>query len=136
MPELFLGKITFEKKGYWSTAPRFAGPTAAAYLVRTLLSGFVRGFHPDFLLSISSIPISRLIVLEMRSIDMVSPSFTNAIGPPAAASGATCPIHGPLVPPENRPSVIRATRLYPRPTSADVGEASPAFQVRLSGLRT
>ena len=31
------------------------------------------------------------------------------IGPPTAASGAICPMHGPLVPPENRPSVTSAT---------------------------
>ena len=29
----------------------------------------------------------------------------SAIGPPSAASGATWPMHSPVVPPENRPSV-------------------------------
>ena len=37
-----------------------------------------------------------------------------AMGPPDAASGEICPIHAPLVPPEKRPSVIKAT-LEPRP---------------------
>ena len=32
-----------------------------------------------------------------------------AIGPPSIASGDICPMHGPLVPPEKRPSVINAT---------------------------
>ena len=36
----------------------------------------------------------------------ISPFSTKAIGPPTAASGATCPILGPLVAPENLPSVI------------------------------
>ena len=42
-------------------------------------------------------------------ISIRSPSFTRPIGPPSLASGETCPIHGPRVPPEKRPSVIRAT---------------------------
>ena len=33
------------------------------------------------------------------------------MGPPAAASGDTCPIAGPLDAPEKRPSVIRAILL-------------------------
>ena len=40
---------------------------------------------------------------------MMSPFFNNAIGPPTKASGPTWPIQKPLVPPENLPSVIRAT---------------------------
>ena len=40
-----------------------------------------------------------------------SPSRTKAIGPPSTASGATCPMHSPVVPPENRPSVISRTSL-------------------------
>ena len=39
----------------------------------------------------------------------MSPSLIMAIGPFAAASGDICPIQAPLVPPENLPSVIRAT---------------------------
>ena len=40
---------------------------------------------------------------------IVSPSRTMAIGPPLAASGATCPAIMPRVAPENRPSVSSAT---------------------------
>ena len=44
--------------------------------------------------------------------------------PPAGASGQICPIQRPLVPPENLPSVIKATCLpKPLPTIADVGES-------------
>ena len=42
------------------------------------------------------------------SILMVSPSSTSAMGPPAAASGEMCPMAGPLVAPEKRPSVMSA----------------------------
>ncbi len=42
------------------------------------------------------------------SISMMSPSWSRPIGPPTAASGLTWPIDAPAVPPENRPSVIRA----------------------------
>ncbi len=52
---------------------------------------------------------------------IVSPSWTAAIGPPRAASGATWPIISPCVPPENRPSVMSATESpRPSPTSAAV----------------
>ena len=40
---------------------------------------------------------------------ILSPSSIRAIGPPAIASGEICPTHGPRVPPENLPSVIKAT---------------------------
>ena len=40
---------------------------------------------------------------------IISPSSTNAIGPPTAASGETCPIEAPLEAPLKRPSVISAT---------------------------
>ncbi|SKV30143.1 Uncharacterised protein [Mycobacteroides abscessus subsp. abscessus] len=43
-----------------------------------------------------------------------SPSRTKAMGPPSTASGAICPTHRPVVPPEKRPSVISSTSL-PRP---------------------
>ncbi len=52
---------------------------------------------------------------------MMSPSRTAAIGPPAAASGATCPAIKPCVAPENRPSVTSATESpSPAPTMAAV----------------
>ena len=43
-----------------------------------------------------------------------SPSLINAIGPPSTASGATCPTHKPVDPPENRPSVNNKVDL-PKP---------------------
>ena len=44
-----------------------------------------------------------------------------AMGPPLAASGETWPMQGPFVPPENLPSVIRATdSAKPIPTIAEV----------------
>ena len=50
-----------------------------------------------------------------------SPSRTNAIGPPSAASGAMCPTQSPVVPPEKRPSVISSTSLpSPAPLIAPV----------------
>ena len=55
-------------------------------------------------------------------IFIISPSSTNAIGPPTAASGETCPIDAPLEAPEKRPSVINATdEPNPIPAMADVG---------------
>ena len=44
------------------------------------------------------------------------------MGPPAAASGLTCPMQGPLLAPEKRPSVMRATEWSsPMPQMAEVG---------------
>ena len=44
------------------------------------------------------------------SISIISPFSRYAIGPPETASGDTWPIAGPpLSPPENLPSVIKAT---------------------------
>ena len=52
---------------------------------------------------------------------IASPSRTSAIGPPRAASGATCPAIMPRVAPENRPSVSSATDSpSPAPTMAAV----------------
>ena len=53
---------------------------------------------------------------------MISPSSINAIGPPTAASGDTCPMEAPLDAPEKRPSVIKATESpSPIPAIAEVG---------------
>ena len=53
---------------------------------------------------------------------MISSSSINAITPPAAASGETCPIEAPRVAPEKRPSVISATLApNPIPVMAAVG---------------
>ena len=51
-----------------------------------------------------------------------SPSSMSAMGPPAAASGLTCPTAGPFVAPEKRPSVMSATLVdRPIPTMDEVG---------------
>ena len=52
-----------------------------------------------------------LMVRRGMSISMVSPSRTSPIAPPAAASGEMWPIDSPEVPPEKRPSVMRAHSL-------------------------
>ena len=44
----------------------------------------------------------------------MSPSLTNAMGPPSTASGETWPTHKPVEPPEKRPSVSSNVDL-PRP---------------------
>ena len=53
----------------------------------------------------------------------MSPFSTKAIGPPAAASGDTWPMHAPRVAPLNRPSVIRQT-LSPKSAAHDVSGGS------------
>src|SRR6185437_10360094 len=45
-------------------------------------------------------------------ISIRSPSSTRAIGPPSIASGATCPMHGPFMAPEYRPSVTIAVVVF------------------------
>ena len=60
------------------------------------------------IMGILGIELSHLTAL-LAAIIIASPSFTTAIIPPTAASGPTWPIQKPLVPPENRPSVIKAT---------------------------
>src|SRR5688500_7530381 len=51
----------------------------------------------------------------------VSPSRSFPLGPPASASGPTCPMHAPVLTPENRASVTTATsRPHLRNLSADV----------------
>ncbi len=61
---------------------------------------------------------ARSRVRAARSSTIRSPSRTNAIGPPSVASGATWPMHRPVVPPENRPSVSSRTSL-PRAGALD-----------------
>src|SRR5690625_2874565 len=66
--------------------------------------------------------MSTVIWFASASMMMVSPSSTKAIGPPSAASGVTWPTTKPWLPPEKRPSVIRATELpRPFPIMAEVG---------------
>ncbi len=50
------------------------------------------------------------VLFEMFML-IISPSSMTAMGPPAMASGEACPMHGPLLAPENLPSVIRAVVL-------------------------
>ncbi len=50
-------------------------------------------------------------VLSGMFMLIVSPSSTTAMGPPTMASGEAWPMHGPLLAPENLPSVIRAVVL-------------------------
>ena len=62
------------------------------------------------------------MVLLMASISMISSSSTRPITPPLTASGTICPTTKPCVPPEKRPSVIKATDFpRPAPINADVG---------------
>src|SRR4051812_17535699 len=81
-------------------------------------AGVLRGVrHPAVLAGLqesdpSAISTSSVRLATSRVIG--SPSRTNAIGPPSTASGAMWPTHSPVVPPENRPSVISRTSL-PRP---------------------
>ena len=68
---------------------------------------------------------------------MMSPSSTNAIGPPSAASGEICPIEIPRDAPEKRPSVIKPT-LAPSHVQqfAMLEQAFQAFLVRLLDLHS
>ena len=62
------------------------------------------------------------MVLFSALILMVSPVFNNPIVPPSCASGVMCPTTKPWVPPENRPSVIKATDFpKPAPIISEVG---------------
>ena len=63
---------------------------------------------------------------------------SSAIGPPRKASGETCPTTSPTDPPENRPSVMSATVMSPRPAQrgdrATSGRASRACPARRGAL--
>ena len=72
------------------------------------------GFQPARRRSSSPSSTSRSRRRAPTSRRMRSPSATSPIGPPSAASGAMCPMHKPVVPPEKRPSVSSSTSL-PRP---------------------
>jgi len=56
------------------------------------------------------VPVMFRVLFGMFMLIM-SPFSTMAMGPPAMASGEAWPIAGPLVAPENLPSVIRAVVL-------------------------
>ncbi len=105
----------------WRTAPRSAEVTMDAYALsaletvrlrlRGVYAAFPRACSALRLRSISPDSSLTFIVRAGMSMSIVSPSAIRAISPPAAASGETCPIERPDVPPEKRPSVIRAHSL-------------------------
>src|SRR5919112_2113009 len=104
------------------TAPSLADDTSAAYLAITPPRYCGGGACHDARRSASTHSgTSRSRRRAVTSIEISSPSSTRPIGPPSAASGATCPIISPWVPPEKRPSVSSATDSpRPSPTSAAV----------------
>src|SRR5664280_1853431 len=98
------------------TAPRSAPVTRRAYLASTPVVYRGAGcLSPALRRSSSSPSTSRSMVWRTTSTTIRSPSATRPMGPPSTASGATCPMQNPCVPPENRPSVTRA-QSPPRPT--------------------
>ena len=80
-------------------------------LCRGVNASFPRVFSSALRRSISVSSISRLMLRLGMSISMRSPFRTNPMFPPAAASGEICPMESPDVPPEKRPSVMRAQAL-------------------------
>ena len=109
---------------FYSIYPPFIGETACLEyndITPVVYFGFL-GIQSSFLLlssfltssSLFSSPLKPMILISLFSISnrIKSPSSINAIGPPSAASGETCPIAGPLLAPEKRPSVIRAIDLF------------------------
>ena len=62
------------------------------------------------------------MVFFIASNSIISLSFIKAMFPPSKASGTMCPTTKPCVPPENLPSVIKATDApKPAPNIAEVG---------------
>src|SRR6185369_9905063 len=104
------------------TAPRAAVPTSFAYFASTPRLCLGAGADQAALRRASSSPSTcRSRVRAAMSSTISSPSRTSAIGPPSVASGATWPMHRPVVAPENRPSVRRSTSLpIPAPLIAPV----------------
>lgn len=108
-------------KLFFMTAPVSADVVSMAYRPSHPL--VILGWNGPFSESrcwISSSESSALMVRSTALMDIISPSRTAPMGPPAAASGDTWPIDIPRVAPLNRPSVIRAA-LIPRPLMAAVG---------------
>lgn len=103
-------------------APREAQLTSRAYLRSSGPAFRVSGVQPARRRSRVPASTSRRSARAGASITIRSPSATSAMGPPAAASGATWPTTKPWLPPEKRPSVISATSWpRPRPMMAEVG---------------
>ena len=104
------------------TAPSDAEDTSRAYFAITpdVYGGF-GGFHRARLRASSAEERRASRRRFVTSNAIRSPSRSSAIGPPTAASGATCPAISPCVAPEKRPSVSNATaRPSPSPTMAEV----------------
>src|SRR5690606_2356598 len=103
-------------------APTLADWTSLAYLASTPRgAGRSTGCQFSRRRCSSSGETSRSRVPLATSSVILSPFSTRAIGPPSVASGAMCPTHSPVVPPENRPSVISMTSLpSPAPLIAPV----------------
>src|SRR5262245_58846992 len=90
---------------YCVTAPRAAELTVAAYLdITPRPKGEAGGAWAAVRFAISSSVKSTSRRRASMSTVIWSPSWTAAIGPPLAASGATWPIIRPRVAPEKRPS--------------------------------
>src|SRR5208283_4678264 len=97
------------------TAPYAADPTLAAYFAKTPPRKLGSGARQERKRSsITAAGTARSSERASTSMTISSPSRTAASGPPAAASGAACPIINPRVPPLKRPSVTSAT-LSPKP---------------------
>ena len=100
---------------YVVTAPFDAEPTSRAYLAITPAVNRGTGGCHKASRALISLSLTASCNLRFRSSNKImSPSRTMAIGPPLAASGATCPAIIPRVAPEKRPSVKSATD-SPRP---------------------
>ena len=92
------------------TAPLNAGPTDFEYFHKVpVVYSIFFGFHFFFLLANSFRDKLTFKKPLSASLYIISPFLISPIGPPTAASGPTCPIEKPCVPPEKRPSVIKAT---------------------------
>src|SRR5690606_37240006 len=105
------------------TQPSLASFTLLWYLYKAPFLTGGGGWTQFFLRSaISSSLINTLISFLIESMRITSLSFIKAILPPSHASGAICPTTKPWVPPEKRPSVIKATDFpKPAPIIAEVG---------------
>src|SRR3990167_1864276 len=109
----FLSQAT---RPYPQTAPSEADDTNFAYLASAPLVNRGAGAFHFFKRLWISFFVRRTDSSRFAASTVIqSPSFSAAIGPPTAASGATCPAISPWVAPENRPSVSRAT-LSPSPS--------------------
>ena len=95
------------------------------------------GVHPSRRCASSCLSSSTSIVRSSTSIEITSPSRTNAIVPPRTASGATWPTFTPRVAPLKRPSVTSTTEFpRPRPTIAEVIESISGMPGARPALRS